>query len=167
MVQFLFYRGHDTTPQTAVGKALLQCTDILIDNPTLIVQLENIEPAGHNWDVDIRVMALKETSGDINSRKHRSRNDPGLHLEMENPEHALSGNPDEGRPAKVRHDALLSGARFANAAQAGAIPDLPLQDIKISNYQLNAASEPEIKRILLLLEEERRRIYEQPKPDIE
>lgn len=161
MSQALFFRGHDSSPQRAVRNALMECADILLTNPSLIVQLEAVSPMGEEWDADIRILGLnmKEAAGG-GKRSHRSQDDPAANLNMKNPEHAKSGNPNEWRPAGMKHDGPPAAFRFGNAALCGEVPEIPLQDIEIPNYELLAASEPELKRILLEAEERRRRANE-------
>ena len=166
MTHIAYFNGHESTPQKAIAKALEECALLLIDIPSLVVQLENLESSGHMWDAHIRVMALKEESH-AEAGRHRKQNDPGLRLEIESPEHAKSGNPNEWRPIGMRHDTPPAAFRFSNAALAGEMPNIPLQDLKLPNYELARASEPEMRRLLLQVEQLRHKIYEQLEPEPE
>lgn len=161
MTQMLFFKGHDTTPEGAVRHALGECASILIDNPSLVVQLESVYPMGGNWDADIRIMALDAGAATSIKRKHRTQNDPGEKYDIKSPEHAKSGNPNEWRPVGMRHDGPPAAFRFGNAAHAGEVPEIPLQDIQTPGYELSRASEPELRRILLELEERRHKAEEE------
>lgn len=166
MVQLLFYRGHDATPEAAIGKALGQCAQVLMGNPSLVVQLENLNETGKSWDADIRVMALKAEDGEAR-RPARKRGGYNLDLNMKDPEHARSGNPNEWRPVGMRHDDPPVAYRFGNAAVAGTLPDIPLQEIMLPGYEMARASEPELKRILMELEQLRLRREEKLNADME
>jgi hypothetical protein len=160
MTQMLFFRGHGQTPQNAVGMALYECANILMDNPSLVVQLESLTPMGHEWDADVRVMALKMVS---DSKGVHKKGEPELNYTMKNPEHMKSGNPNEWRPIGMKHDAPPAAFRFDNAAHAGEVPDIPLQDFEVPAYELAGASEPELKRIMQELQERRLRVLDDAK----
>ncbi len=167
MTQILFFKGHGTTPQEAIARAMEECAPVLMDNPSLVVQLEAVSPMGKGWDADIRVMALKTVSSSAPKKNHRTQDDPGLRLDMDDPEHARSGNPNEWRPIGMKHDVAPAAFRFSNAATGGEVPDIPLQDIEIPDYELSIASEPELKRILQELYEKRLKIIEEAKLELE
>lgn len=155
MTQMLFFKGHDATPEGAVRHALGECAEVLIDNPALVIQLESVYQMGENWDADIRVMALDVEGAGPDAKKHRKRTSSGKKNSIKSPEHAKSGNPNEWRPVGMEHDGPPTAFRFGNAACAGEVPEIPLQDIQIAGYELSRASEPEIRRILQDLEEKR------------
>jgi hypothetical protein len=163
MTQLLFYKGHDTTPQGAVGQALHQCGEILMSNPSLVVQLENLYSTGDSWDADIRVMALAEEKtaygGKRKGRHHR--------YEIKNPEHLKSGNPNEWRPVGMQHDAQPVAFRFGNAAIAGELPDIPIQEIAVPGYDPVYSTEFDLKRLLLEHETHRLKTLEKLENDLD
>ncbi len=163
MSEALFYSGHDATAEKAVGKALSQAAPIMMAYPTLYIELKSLQHSGHEWDADIRVLAVQDDKTDAGKTRHRHRSDPALNYDPKNPEHARSGNPNEWRPIGMKHDAPVAAFRFSNAALAGELPQLPLENITLDSYELSRASEPELRKILLDLEEARK--AELKKPD--
>lgn len=148
MTQALFFRGHDTTPEQAIAHALSQVAPLITLYPSLIVQLESVDHCGPNWDADIRVLAIRTADGEGGAYRKRHAHDPALVLEPNDPENIRSGNPNEWRPVGMKHDGPLAAFRFSNAAMAGELPQIPLVDISVSNYELARASEPELRKIL-------------------
>ena len=167
MTQILFFKGHDDNPQDAISNAVKQCAPYLMDNPSLIIQLEALSPMGQGWDADVRIMALDTGANDDRARTHNGHGDPALKLEVENPEHPKSGNPNEWRPAGMDHDGAPAAFRFSNAATGGEVPDVPIQDIAIPDYELARASEPELKRMMQELHEKRLKVIEEAKLELE
>lgn len=164
MVELLFLKGRGKTPLTAVEQALIQGASVLLENPSLVVQLETLVETGSGWDVDIRLMALGKSlhEGQV-SHKGGQRDE----YNVKNPEHVLSGNPDAWRPPGMKHDSPPVAFRFGNAAVAGELPEIPLQDIKVPNYEVMRASEPELRRILLELERLRKESFLKPDLDVD
>lgn len=156
MVQLLFYKGHDSTPQGAVGRALHQCGEVLMNNPSLVIQLENLYTSGGAWDADIRVMSLAKEDT-LRGKKRKGKGTPSEHLDIKNPEHAKSGNPNEWRPVGMEHDPPPMAFRFGNAAVAGELPDIPIQEIVVPGYDPTMHTEADLRRLLLELEEIRHR----------
>lgn len=161
MTQFLFYKGHDATPQGAVCNALCQCGEVLLNNPSLIVQLENLYETGRAWDADIRIMAL-DTTEDAISVKQRRRGKP-LTYEMKDPEHARSGNPTQS----LAHDTQPMTSRFGNAVVAGEVPDIPIQEIVVPGYDPTLHTEAEMRRLILEHEQKRLHKIEQLEHDLD
>lgn len=168
MTDVMFFRGHADTEVSAVGLALVQCAPYLMDNAGLVVQLEGLTPMGKGWDADIRLMALSHEVADGQSH-HRKQNDPGLRLDVDNPEHSKSDNPNAWRPVGMKHDGPIPAFRFSNAARGGELPDIPIEHMMVPDYELARASEPELRRILRELEEKRKKVIEdfKPKPDLD
>lgn len=165
MTEMLFFRGHDESAEGAVAKALISCASVLMENPSLVVQLETITPMGQEWDADIRVMALDVSSGASGSRQHHQKGDPSVDYKIDDAETAKRTDPDDWKT--LRHDHPEAAFRFANSATGGQVPDVPLQDIQIPDYEMARASEPELKRILQELHEKRLKIIEEHKPELE
>lgn len=165
MTQFLFFKGHDVTPQGAIARALVECAPVLMDNPSLLIQLESINPMGHEFDADIRVMAVDTSSEEGVKKKHRSKDDPAERDDIDNPDTAKHIDPDAWRT--LRQDGPPAAFRFGNAAKGGEVPDVPLQDIEIRDYEMARASEPELKRIMQELEKKRLENIEQAKLELE
>jgi hypothetical protein len=154
MTKFLFYRGHDAEPQKALEKALAQAAQLFEAYPTLVVQLIGLNHSGPCWDADLRVSALQEERAEDVRPRHKGGAE--LNLDPKDPEHAKSGNPNEWRPAGMKHDLPPAAFRFGNAALAGTLPDLPFAEMNIPGYELSRASEPELRKIMMELEERRR-----------
>lgn len=161
MTQILFYRGHHESPDKAIGAALCQCADVLMNNPSLVIQLESLESMGHAWDADIRVMALgKADGGGVRARK----GSPAANYNIKNPEHARFDNPDKNPHDNTPRPVAF---RFGNAVTAGEIPDIPLQEIVMGETSPGAMTEGELTRVLLKFEELRLEKFEQNKPVVE
>ncbi len=152
MAKAVFFRGHDISPEGAIAAALAQIVPVMLRHPSLVVDLESLSHGGKTWDADVRVLAIAR--GTLNGVHHA--HDPALNLEPDDPENIRSGNPNEWRPIGMKHDGPLAAFRFSNAATAGELPQLPLEDISFDNYELSRASEPELRKILHDLEEARR-----------
>lgn len=159
MSEALFYSGHDATAEKAIGNALSQAAPVMMAYPTLYIELKSLQHSGHAWDADIRVLAVQDESG---KTRHHHKSDPALNYDPKNPEHARSGNPNEWRPIGMKHDGPVAAFRFSNAALAGELPQLPLENIKVDSYELSRASEPELRKILLDLEEARNAQFKKP-----
>lgn len=149
MVKAVFYRGHDATAEGAVAQALAQIAPVMMRYPSLVVDLEALNHSGQTWDADVRVLAIARVAG--GAQKHRRE----LNLEPDDPEHLRSGNSNEWRPIGMKHDGPIAAFRFSNAAMAGELPQLPLEDIVIDGYELARASEPELRKMMDDLEEAR------------
>lgn len=165
MTQMLFFRGHDNNAQGAVAKALQSCAPVLMENPSLVVQLETLTPMGQAWDADIRVFSLADGTGDIAHKSHHEKGDPSMAYNIDDVETAKRADPDDWKT--LRHDHPEAAYRFGNSAKGGEVPDVPLQDIQIPDYEMTRASEPELKRILQELHEKRLKIIEEHKPELE
>lgn len=162
MSEALFYSGHDATAEKAVGNALSQVAPIMMAYPTLYIELKSLQHSGHAWDADIRVLAVQHDKTGGDNTRHRHRSDPALEYDPKDPEHARSGNPNAWRPIGMKHDGPVAAFRFSNAALAGELPQLPLENIKLDSYELSRASEPELRKILLDLEEARKAEFTKP-----
>lgn len=162
MVKAVFYRGHDTTAEGAVAQALAQIAPVMMRHPSLVVDLEAVNHNGKAWDADLRVLAIAH-SVDGKKQPHGHNFD----LEPDDPENMRSGNPNEWRPIGMKHDGPIAAFRFSNAAMAGELPQLPLEDIVIDGYELARASEPELRKMMQDLEEARRAVSERTKHNLE
>lgn len=126
MTQCLFFCGKGTTEQEALRSALLQCADILLTFPSLVVELIELAPDGHHYDAHIRVMAIAKES--VVSSGGAKQKPPGKDYVPKSPEHIKSGNPNEWRPIGMTHENFLMPLNFGEMANAGALPDIPTQD---------------------------------------
>lgn len=158
MVKAVFYRGHDATAEGAVAQALAQIAPVMMRYPSLVVDLEALNHSGQAWDADVRVLAIARGEASKGQRHGRAFN-----LDPDDPEHLRSGNPNEWRPVGMKHDGPIAAFRFSNAAMAGELPSIPLEDINIDGYELARASEPELRKMMLDLEEARSAVFERAK----
>ena len=125
--------------------------------PSLVIQLENLSSSGKAWDADVRVLALDtKTSERSPARKKAGR---GLDLNMK--------RPDAWREHDTRKDPAFAAYRFGNAALAGSLPEIPLQEMELPRYEVSRASEPELKKILMELEELRLRNLKRVRPELD
>jgi hypothetical protein len=157
VTHMLFFKGHDTTPHGAVRDALIQAADVLMEYPSLLVELKDIQQMGPFSDAHIRVMAIQESTASAGTVQNTKKGAPQHDFDPKNPEHALSDNPDAHRPGWMGSGAPEAAFRFCNAAHAGELPDIPLQEIWLPAYELARASGPELVHIIETIEDEHRR----------
>jgi len=127
MTQCLFFCGKGTSETEAVRAALAQCVDLLLNHPSLVVELVELVPDGHHMDAHIRVLGLaQEGVSATGGVKHKA---PSKDYIPRSPEHIKSGHPDDWRPIGMAHENFLKPETFDVAAYAGEIPDVPTQDM--------------------------------------
>lgn len=141
MSDMLFYAGQGQTQEESIESALSNAAGILLDNPSLLVELIQLNHTAQHWEAHIRAMAVKAGDSSGQKRKSKKRDLPELNFEPRNPEHFRSGQPFEWRPIGMRHD-QESLSKFDRASHGGSIPDIPMQDIE--KYQGLGLSEEEI-----------------------
>lgn len=169
MTQAVFYRGHAQTAEGAVEQALVQAARVIVKYPSLVVDLEDLRHNGQWWDADIRVLAVKRDAAG-NQKPAAMRKDFKIHPQ----DRYGAGDADERidtdhTPQRRKVHLPPASFRFANAALSGDLPSLPLVDIVLDSYELSRASEPEMKRLMLELEQARLEHVERakPKPELE
>jgi len=168
VTSMLFFKGHDTTPHKAVCHALSQAADVLMDYPSLLVELKDMQQMGPFWDAHIRVLAVQKAQTDASSGKGGGqKGSPAHDYDPKNPEHALSDNPDARKPKWMGKTEPEAAFRFCHAAHAGELPDIPLQEMWLDSYELARASEPELKKIIEDLKQAHDHAFElaSPHPD--
>lgn len=126
MSDMLFYMGRGPNAVEAIRAALSHCAPVMEQNPSLILELLEINPCGSHWEAHIRVMAMEHKEG------ADTRGGPDdLELNPKSPEHFRSGRPDDWRPIGMKHNVAPSEG-FDVAAHGGYIPDVPLQDLELA-----------------------------------
>jgi hypothetical protein len=126
MTQCLFFCGKGASETEAVRAALVQCGDVLLNHPSLVVELVELVPDGHHVDAHIRVLGLASGAQDQGHIKQKA---PSKDYVPRSPEHIKSGHPDDWRPIGMEHEDFLKPETFDAAAYAGEIPDVPTQDM--------------------------------------
>ncbi len=124
----LFFKGCGSTPARAIARAGRECATLLLENPSLMVELAELIEHGSHWEAHIRVMALEVIQdGEGDSRKS-SVEGKG----PKDPEHNISGDPNAWRPPGMEHDpSSLDRVEqtFDTASHAGQVPNVPVRDI--------------------------------------
>lgn len=121
----LFFKGRGPTPTKAIARAGRECAVLLMENPSLLVELVELIQDGHEWEAHVRVMALEAVEGGGDTRKP-----PYFMKDPRNPEHNISGNPNAWRPAGMEHDnPEVVEKEFGVATHAGYVMDVPVRDI--------------------------------------
>lgn len=128
MTKCLFFCGRGANEPAAVSQALEQCNDLLLNFPSLVVELVEMVPNASGYDAHLRVMAI---SANIDTKKIKQKE--------QNPFRDLSVKPsdDLGRKEGVEHEVnisrddrrLFAMASFDLAVTNGMIPDIPTQDL--------------------------------------
>lgn len=137
----LFYMGQGHTQEESIESALSNAASILPNNPSLLIELIQLNHTAKHWEAHIRLMAVKTSDSSGQKRKSKKRGLPELNYEPRNPEHFRSGQPFEWRPIGMKHD-QESLSKFDKASHGGNIPDIPTQDVE--KYQGLGLSESEI-----------------------
>ena len=131
MTGMLFYKGQGVTLEEAVSSALSNITPILLQNPSLVIELLELNQTGHHWESHIRLMAVKTTQSGDGKGRNKKKTTQSLELTPKSPEHFHSGQPFEWRPVGMKHDNLHPSFGFDRATYGGNVPDIPTQDIEI------------------------------------
>lgn len=134
MTDMLFYMGIGRRPEEAARAALLQCADVLLANPSLIIELVNMVENADHYEAHIRLMAVDRQEGSAtDGRKHASKRKPQPFLkDPRSPEHNISGDPNLWRPVGMEHDVLPAPQqKFDIATHAGYVPEIPHQEIQM------------------------------------
>jgi hypothetical protein len=125
MTKCLFFCGKGKNESAAIRRALGQCEGLLLNFPSLVVELVELVPNAAGFDAHIRVMAISNTE----TKQYKKSPKPSPSLE-------IKPSDDLGRREGVEHEANISREdrkdmqieSFDLAATAGVIPDLPTQD---------------------------------------
>lgn len=128
MSNMLFYMGKGGEPIEAIKDALQNCAPVLEVNPSLVIQLLDVNHCGTHWEAHIRLMAIEASDSDGARRKTKADSASKI---PRSPEHFRSGNPFEWRPIGMTLDLVNPLGNFDQAAYGGGfIPDIPTQELE-------------------------------------
>jgi hypothetical protein len=127
VTKYLFFCGKGETQTAALKEALMQCSEVMVNFPSLVVELVEMTPNASGYDSHLRVMAI---SDNIDTKGIKSDTKTSASSE-------IKPSDDLGRREGVE---LESGTATGNtkfvtmmsfdlAVKDGAIPDIPTQDI--------------------------------------
>ncbi len=126
MSEMLFYMGQGADPVEAIRASLSHCAAVLEENPSLLIELIELNHCGTHWEAHIRLMALAQTGdGAQGAKNHKEK--PSEHGFMpRGPDSFKLGISSIG----MAHEVVRASGGFDIAAHGGYIPDIPLQDIE-------------------------------------
>ena len=126
MTKYVFFRGRGKSEASATQQALLKCGDVLLNFPSLVVELVEMTPNASGYEAHVRVMAMSDS---VDARKYKEHQNPHMSLEVK-------PSDDLGRKEGVENEGIIYGETikkfsmksFDLAVTSGSIPDLPTID---------------------------------------
>lgn len=130
MSNMIFYKGQGAGPSEAICEALINCAPVLEENPTLIIELLDVNHCGTHWEAHIRLIAIEVSDASGFERKSKTSSSSSKTLNPRDPgrDNFHSDDTREG----LRNEYINPLGNFDQAAYGGGyIPDIPTQDIEL------------------------------------